>query len=103
MISAAHGAQCEVIKWLHENGCPWDYGIYHAAVSFSRGSDERLEIVKYAYHNGLPLDSNVCAYAAGNYHANIVKWIHDNVMPWNGHIITDNICGDVETYVDPIV
>ena len=46
---AAFGGQLEVLKYLHENGCPWDEMTYEAAEL-----EDRLEVLDYLHENGYP-------------------------------------------------
>ena len=56
---AARGGHLEVLKYLHENGCPWNEDTcWHAA------EGGHLEVLKYAHEKGCPWDENTCSSAA---------------------------------------
>ena len=54
-IRAGH---LEVLKYLHENGCPW--GEYTCRSAAEGG---HLEVLKYAHENGCPWDEGTCMFA----------------------------------------
>ena len=49
--AAARGGHLECLKYLHENGCPWDEETCGRAAAFGH-----LECLKYLYENGCPWD-----------------------------------------------
>ena len=49
----------EVLKWLRENGCPWDMLTYSNAAK-----NGHLYVLKWLKENGCPWDEMTCAYAA---------------------------------------
>jgi len=55
--NAASGGQLECLKYLHENGCPWDYRTCDNAAKYSEWYDN-LECFKYAHENGCPGSSS---------------------------------------------
>ena len=81
----------ELLKVLHENGCPWDEG-----TCFAAASGGHLECLKYLHENGCPWDYRTCLCAASNGHLECLKYTHENGCPWdeytclnaarNGHI-----------------
>src|SRR5438105_4179141 len=53
--TAALYGQLDCLKYLHENGCPWDsFTCYHAA------GNGHLDCLKYAHENGCPWDEGTC-------------------------------------------
>ena len=52
------GGHLEVLKYLHENGCPW--GEYTCRSAAEGG---HLEVLKYAHENGCPWDEGTCMFA----------------------------------------
>ena len=75
---AAYGGHLEVLKYLRENGCPWDLGTIDAA---SQGG--HFDIVKYAHENGCPWSENTCMNAAKKGHFEMLKYAHENGCPWH--------------------
>ena len=103
--AAAKGGHLEVLKWLRENGCPWDeetcryaaYGGHFEVLKWARANDcpwdkttctraaegGQLEVLKWARANGCPWDEDTCAYAALNGHLELLKWARANGCPWS--------------------
>jgi hypothetical protein len=71
-----HG-HLEVLKWAHENGCPWDERTCSWA---ARGG--HLEVLKWARENGCPWDERTCECAAAQRHFDVLVWAHENGCPW---------------------
>jgi hypothetical protein len=67
-----------LLKYAHENGCPWDkYTCYSAAFN------GHLECLKYAHENGCPWDKYTCSFAAQKGHLDCLKYAHENGCPWD--------------------
>jgi len=68
--------QC--LKYLHENGCPWDEGATWAAAEKGH-----LESLKFLHENGCPWNEEA-TWAAGNgRHIQCLKYLHENGCPWS--------------------
>jgi hypothetical protein len=70
-VNAARSGRLKVLKYAHENGCPWnEETCINAAMS------GRLEVLKYAYENGCPINkySGVPVYT----HHKIKEWLINN-------------------------
>jgi hypothetical protein len=76
--AAARGGHLECLKYLHENGCPWDEETCGRAAAFGH-----LECLKYLYENGCPWDERVCGSAARGGNLECLKYAHENGCPWN--------------------
>ena len=76
--SAARGGQFEVLEWLRENECPWDFRTCAGAAK--RG---HLEVLKWARENGCPWDERTCAGAAKGGHLEFLQWLRVNGCPWD--------------------
>ena len=76
--SAASNDHLECLKYAHENGCPWDEETCKAAAKY-----RRLECLKYAHENGCPWDEWTCRGAARGGHLECLKYAHENGCPWN--------------------
>ena len=49
MLKRASGGHLDILKWLRENGCPWNgYTCAYAAMN------GHLEVLKWARENGCP-------------------------------------------------
>ena len=67
-----------LLKFLHENGCPWDeYTCSEAAFN------GHLECLKYAHEKGCPWERLTCSWAASGGHLECLKYAHENGCPWN--------------------
>ena len=75
--SAAGEGQLHVLKYLFENGCPWDDEICSSAAETGH-----LDVLKYAHENGYPLDET-CASAAYEYGPwpHIMEYLRENDCP----------------------
>jgi hypothetical protein len=55
MVNYAVGIGClRVVKWLHQNGCPWDVSTTIVAAEYSR-----WEVVQWLLENGCPWDVSI--------------------------------------------
>ena len=75
---AAIGGHLNVLKYAHENGCPWDEETCRNAAWGGH-----LDVLKYAHENGCPWDERTCLWAALRGHLNVLKYAHENGCPWN--------------------
>ena len=75
---AAEEGQLEILKWLRENGAPWnEYTCAWAA------HDGDLEMLQWARANGCPLSVHTCAYAVWGGHLEVLQWARANGCPWD--------------------
>ena len=70
----------ELLKWIREEKkCEWDVGTINAAVG-----QGNLEMVKYCVANECPINRNACAFAAGNGHLEVLKYLREEAKaPWD--------------------
>ena len=82
----------DVLKYLHENGCPWDK--WTCCDAAERG---HLDVLKYAHENGCPwptadaiaglinplYDPDVCKAAAKGGYLDVLKYARANGCPWD--------------------
>jgi hypothetical protein len=68
----------DIIKYAHENGCPWS--IFTTCIP---AMDGRMDIIKYVHENGCPWNESTMEYAAVNGYLDIIKYAHENGCPWN--------------------
>ena len=66
-IASQYG-QLKILKYLHENGCPWT----SLTCSLAAGNGH-LNCLKYLHENGCPWDLSTCNYASFNGHLNCLK------------------------------
>jgi len=74
--TAARYGHLEILKYLHDNNCPWD----ECACAAGSG---HFEILEYLHNNSCPWDERACALAAANGHFEILKYLHNNNCPWD--------------------
>ncbi|CAB9515262.1 ankyrin repeat protein [Seminavis robusta] len=70
------GGHLDILKYAHENGCPWDKSTCSSA---ARGG--HLEILKFARDNGCPWDGQTLAHAKWEGHSVILEWAKENGCP----------------------
>ncbi|CAB9517821.1 expressed unknown protein [Seminavis robusta] len=70
MCCCSSRRELDVLKWLHENGCNWDYTTAHKAALGGH-----LDLLKWARARGCPWDNMTCAYAALGNHLEVLKWV----------------------------
>ena len=68
----------DVLKFAHENGCPWDRKTCEMAAC--RG---HLDVLKYAHENGCPWDVWTLEHAVRHGHLDVLKYLRENGCPWN--------------------
>ena len=61
----------ECLKYLHENGCPWNEEVCCYAASGGH-----FEILIYLHENGCPRDRNTCSSAARGGRFEILNYLH---------------------------
>ena len=67
----------DVLKWLREEGCPWnDWTCAYAA------EGGHLDVLKYARENGCLWDETTCEEAARGGHLDVLQWAHENGCQW---------------------
>ena len=73
----AEKGNLELLKCLHENGCPWNG--YTCSTAAFQG---HLECLKYAHENGCPWDEKTCSRAALRGHLECLRYARENGCPW---------------------
>tara|TARA_Y100001954_G_scaffold48069_1_gene50545 strand:- start:32 stop:571 length:540 start_codon:yes stop_codon:yes gene_type:complete len=66
------------MKYLHENGCPWDESACAAAAFWGH-----LERLKYLHENECPWNERTCEAAASGGWLECLKYAHENGCPWD--------------------
>ena len=67
-----------VLKYAHENRCPWDEN-----TCFCAAKGGHLDVLKYAHENGCPWGEWTCAGAAEGGHLDVLKYARENECPWD--------------------
>ena len=75
---AAREGSLNILKWIRENGWPWD-----GFICCNAAYHKYLKILKWARKNNYPWDETTCQYAIGNGHLEILKWARENGCYWN--------------------
>ena len=77
MFSAAKRGHLECLKYLHENGCPWN-----ELTSFKTVKRGHLDCLKYLHENGCPWNEQTCVCADVYDHLECLKYAHENGCPY---------------------
>lgn len=75
---AALLGQLGVLRYVRENGCPWDESTCSYAAEYGH-----LECLKYARENSCPWNSYTCSYAARGGHLECLIYAHSHGCPWD--------------------
>ena len=81
--AAAQNRNWDVVKWLHNQGCPW----YERALCDAAAQHDNMEILQWLHSQGCVLGADICFWVARSGNWDMVKWLHDQDCPWN-----ENIC-----------
>lgn len=74
IIMAARSGSSDVVKWLRENGCPWN-----VATTESAACSGNVELLEWLVTNGCPIDYDRCAYFASETGSlEILQWLDRN-------------------------
>ena len=74
---AAEGGNLDCLKYLHENGCPWDLDTPNMA-----GLNGHLDCLKYAHENGCPWNSSTTAHISNRGQFECLRYAYENGCPW---------------------
>lgn len=93
--NAARGGNLHILKWLREQGCPWDW---QTCAQAARGG--HLEVLTWARSNGCPWNANVCANAAMGGNLRLLMLLRDQGCPWDWRTCTSAIRGEYLEILD---
>jgi hypothetical protein len=79
--TAANNGHLDSLKYAHENGCPWD-----GRTCLNAAERGHLDCLKYAHENDYALDELTCLYAAAAGHLDCLKYAHENGCPLDGRV-----------------
>jgi hypothetical protein len=85
-VEAAEKGHLECLKFLHENGCPWDSITTYKAVI-----NGHLECLKYAHSQGCEWFENITYDAVEYGHLEILKYLHSQGCKLNYNITCDAV------------
>lgn len=74
-VVAMYGSS-DVMRWLKDNGCPWDSHTFY-------GATHDLDKMKWLKENGCPWDSTIFCKVASIGNLKNMKWLKENKCPWN--------------------
>ena len=77
-LIATNAGHLEVLKWLHENGYPWNEDTCELAARHGH-----LGVLQWAHANGCPWDEGTCAAAARGGHTEALAWARKKDCPWD--------------------
>lgn len=69
------------LKYIHENGFPWDH-----SATYKAAENCHLECLKYLHNNGCPWDDYTAYKAAESGDMECLKYVYTNGCPWNSRI-----------------
>ena len=74
---AASFGHLKLLKWLHEQGCPWDFRTFISAAQFGN-----IEMMEWLYQKKCPWNELTFSSAARSGNLDILKWLHERNCPW---------------------
>ena len=82
-LTAARFGNLEILKYLHENGCPW-----YSDTCSSAADGGHLMCLTYAHEHGCKWEEDTCSFAAKKGHIKCLKYAHENNCIWYRIFIT---------------
>ena len=76
MAHAAGKGNLEILKWAHENGCPWDDSTPNNAAITGK-----LESLEWLHENECPFNEDACRHAFDEEHWDCLEYLVDNELP----------------------
>jgi hypothetical protein len=77
--NAAMFGHLQLLKWLHEQGCPWDEDTFDAAVRYGGN----VEMLEWLYKkNSLWMRGWHCSLGAISGNMDVLKWLHGRKFLW---------------------
>jgi hypothetical protein len=80
--AAAQKGALQILRYLHENGCPWDA----VDVCSAGAASGHLDIVRYMHEQGCTLDTTLSRAAARGGHLSIVRYLHEHGRAWDAAV-----------------
>jgi len=86
MYAALRG-RLDCLQYAHEHGCPWNEGVFIAAVSHGH-----LDCLQYAHEQGCPWGAYVTYIAAREGYQDCLKYAHQQGCPWHDRTTSAAFC-----------
>jgi len=80
--AAAWRGHLDSLKWLRENGCPWDW---QSCAMAAKGG--HLDILKWLREQGCPWNETTCSSAAEGDCLEVLQWARENGCEWDWRTI----------------
>ena len=77
-------ADVNILRYLHEHGCSWDYFTPVAAITAYRGLN--MESLRYAMENGCPRNKLICDCAISQGYLECLKYLRSIGCLWSHHL-----------------
>lgn len=68
----------KLLRWLHDNGCPWDYRFLEYAIY-----NEQSTIIQWALDNDCPLHAKICNAAVYMNNKTLLEKLRGYGCPWS--------------------
>ena len=65
----------DVLRYVRQNGCPWDEKTCSKAAE-----NGNLHVLRYAIENGCPWDDEIYLRAANNKRIQLLQYIHEKIV-----------------------
>ena len=75
---AAQGGHLTVLQWAREHGCPWN-----ETTCVRSAWKGHLDVLQWGRANGCPWNEDTCWCAAQGGHLHVLQWAHENGCPWD--------------------
>ena len=89
----ARNGNVELLKFLHEERCPWDFWTCSYAAK-----NGHLECLKYAHENGCPWDKRTCSKAAEKGHLECLQYARENGCPSDEELSDSDSFSDSDSH-----
>jgi hypothetical protein len=76
---AAAAGFLEIVRFLHESGCPWEAG----SVCERAAESGNVELLQYLWQQGCAFNAQVMSTAAAKGHTQLCEFLRAEQCPWN--------------------
>lgn len=77
-IAGTAGDHVDCLKYVHENGCSWDY-----CTCADAAAEGNVKCLQYAHKHGSAWNDAVCSFAGRYGHIACVRYARENGCPWS--------------------
>lgn len=91
---AAFSGKLDIVKYLHEQGCPWNGCVLNDSCF-----NGHLEVTKYLYKNGCPVRRKALTYTITRGYLSTLKYLYESLIEyhWDDSYLSEAaLCGNVE-------